>query len=102
VARVAPYSSRRHSQDFGGPRERDFAKLNLHLGIFEQPAKKHFSATAKEQLVKPNPIVRLTRLLFSDKVPEIPKPGEISLLGAERSVPKSQGIPHLSLKRNAS
>ena len=28
---VAPYSSRRHSQDFGGPRRRDFAKGNLHL-----------------------------------------------------------------------
>ena len=24
-------------QDFEGPRKRDFAKLNLHLGIFEQP-----------------------------------------------------------------
>jgi hypothetical protein len=49
---VAPYSSRRHSQDFGAPAERDFAKLNLHLpayqslgagrGIFDQPAKKDF------------------------------------------------------------
>ena len=25
------------SQDFGRPRKRDFAKLNLHLDIFEQP-----------------------------------------------------------------
>jgi hypothetical protein len=24
-------------QDFEGPHKRDFAKLNLHLGIFEQP-----------------------------------------------------------------
>jgi hypothetical protein len=32
-------------QDLGGPRERDFAKLNLHLGFFEQPVKKHFLAT---------------------------------------------------------
>jgi hypothetical protein len=24
-------------QDFEGPRKGDFAKLNLHLGIFEQP-----------------------------------------------------------------
>ncbi len=29
-------------QDFGSPRERDFAKLNLHLGIFEQPMKINF------------------------------------------------------------
>jgi hypothetical protein len=26
-------------QDFEGSRKRDFAKLNLHLGIFEQPEK---------------------------------------------------------------
>jgi hypothetical protein len=39
---VAPYSSRRHSQDFGRPRKRDFAGLNLHLGIFEQPDKNYF------------------------------------------------------------
>jgi hypothetical protein len=32
---VAPYSSRRHSQDSGA----------LHLGIFEQPEKITFSAT---------------------------------------------------------
>ena len=65
---VAPYSSRRHPssfpvsstgqaccgvhpstrrlsvlgpQDFGSSRERDFAKLNLHLGIFEQPQGNH-------------------------------------------------------------
>ena len=25
------------TKDFEGPRKRDFAKLNLHLGIFEQP-----------------------------------------------------------------
>ena len=28
---VAPYSSRRHSQDIGSLRKRDFARLNLHL-----------------------------------------------------------------------
>lgn len=31
------------SQDVGRPRKRDFARLNLHLGIFEQPAKLTFS-----------------------------------------------------------
>ena len=54
VPRVAPYSSQRHPssfvvaayiqvrltpQDFGRPRKRDFAGLNLHLGIFDQPEK---------------------------------------------------------------
>jgi hypothetical protein len=59
---VAPYPSRRHPsslviaaqlqvpvvrhflrpQDFGRSRERDFAKLNLHPCIFEQPEKIHF------------------------------------------------------------
>jgi hypothetical protein len=32
-------------QDFGRPRERDFAKLNLHLGIFDQPGKIQFFST---------------------------------------------------------
>jgi len=51
---VAPYSSRRHSQDFERSRERDFAKLNLHLpacrslgagrALFEQPGKENFLA----------------------------------------------------------
>ena len=30
---VAPYSSRRHSQDFGPLWPRDFAKLNLQIAI---------------------------------------------------------------------
>ena len=30
------------SQDFGSPRERDFAKLNLHLDIFERPENSYF------------------------------------------------------------
>jgi hypothetical protein len=29
-------------QDFGGPRRRDFAKLNLHVALFEQPGKDDF------------------------------------------------------------
>jgi hypothetical protein len=32
-------------QDFGRPRKRDFAKLNLHLGIFDQPKKSDFFNT---------------------------------------------------------
>jgi hypothetical protein len=28
-------------QEFGSSRERDFARLNLHLALFEQPAKHH-------------------------------------------------------------
>jgi len=32
-------------QDFGRPRKRDFAKLNLHLGIFDQPKKSDFFST---------------------------------------------------------
>jgi hypothetical protein len=31
-------------QDFGRPRKRDFARLKLHLSIFEQPEKNDFSA----------------------------------------------------------
>ena len=29
-------------QNFEGPRKRDFARLNLYLSIFEQPAENHF------------------------------------------------------------
>jgi hypothetical protein len=29
----------RETRDFSSPRKRDFAKLNLHLDIFEQPGK---------------------------------------------------------------
>ena len=29
-------------QDFGCPRKRDFVKLNLHLGIFDQPQESDF------------------------------------------------------------
>ena len=29
-------------QDFGSPRKRDFAKLNLHLVLFEEPGKDDF------------------------------------------------------------
>jgi hypothetical protein len=36
---------RRTPQDFEGPRKRDFAGLNLHLDIFEQPVKIIFSTT---------------------------------------------------------
>jgi hypothetical protein len=40
---VAAYSQVRLTpQDFGGPRRRDFAKLNLHLPLFEQPGKDDF------------------------------------------------------------
>jgi hypothetical protein len=39
---VAYSQGRLTSQDFGRPRERDFAKLNLHLRIFEQPDKNGF------------------------------------------------------------
>ena len=44
---VATYSSRERiyafpTRDFGGPRRRDFAKLNLHLAFFEQPGKDDF------------------------------------------------------------
>jgi hypothetical protein len=46
--------------------------------------------------------VRPTRLLFAGKLPDIPKPDEISLPGADGDVPKSQGIPHLFIKRYAS
>jgi hypothetical protein len=42
---VAAYSSRERiyafpTKDVGRSRERDFAKLNLHLGIFEHPLEK--------------------------------------------------------------
>jgi hypothetical protein len=37
---VAPYSSRRHSQDLGGSRKRDFAKLNLHLPACAKPLRR--------------------------------------------------------------
>jgi len=30
------------TKDFGRPRKRDFARLNLHPGILEQPEKKDF------------------------------------------------------------
>ena len=30
------------TKDFGPPRKRDFAKLNLHLDIFEQAGRYHF------------------------------------------------------------
>jgi hypothetical protein len=38
----------RKTQDFSAPRKRDFAKLNLHLGIFEQPAKALFQKIMKK------------------------------------------------------
>jgi hypothetical protein len=46
-------SSTRHlsvlgPQDLGSPRERDFAKLNLHLGIFEQPQKTFYHPVTGE------------------------------------------------------
>ena len=43
---VAAYGSSREriyafpTRDFGSPRRRDFARLNLHLTLFEQPGKK--------------------------------------------------------------
>jgi hypothetical protein len=43
--------------------------------------------------------LNLTGILFSDKSPETPKPDEIGLLCAERSVPESEGLAHLFLKR---
>jgi hypothetical protein len=30
------------TRDFGDPRKRDFARLNLHVGIFDQPGKSEF------------------------------------------------------------
>src|SRR4030067_2962808 len=40
---VAAYSQVRLTpQGFGGPRRRDFAKLNLHLALFDQPGKDGF------------------------------------------------------------
>jgi hypothetical protein len=39
VARVAPYSSRRHSQDCLPDRQVKSAAGALHLGIFDQPGK---------------------------------------------------------------
>jgi len=40
---VAAYTKVRLTpQDLRGPRERDFARLNLHLVFFEQPAKNYF------------------------------------------------------------
>ncbi len=40
---VATYIQARPTlQDFGRPRKRDFAKLNLHPGILDQPAKNEF------------------------------------------------------------
>ena len=38
VARVAPYSSRRHSQDCLPDRQEKSVAGALHLGVFEQPA----------------------------------------------------------------
>jgi hypothetical protein len=42
VARVAPYSSRRHSQDCLPDRQVKGIAGALHLGIFEQPEKNQF------------------------------------------------------------
>ncbi len=42
VARVAPYSSRRHSQDCLPDRQVKIAAGALHLGIFDQPATNEF------------------------------------------------------------
>jgi hypothetical protein len=33
------------TKDFGRPRERDFTKVNLHLGIFDQPQESDFFDT---------------------------------------------------------
>jgi len=33
------------TKDFGCPRKRDFVKLNLHLGIFDQPQESDFFDT---------------------------------------------------------
>jgi hypothetical protein len=40
--RLTPSVVGSYRQDFGGPRRRDFAKLNLHLALFEQPVKDDF------------------------------------------------------------
>ena len=39
-------------QDFEDPHKRDFAGLNLRLGIFEQPEKNHFSSNLPELTIE--------------------------------------------------
>jgi hypothetical protein len=59
--RLTPPVVGSYRQDFGGPRKRDFAKLNLHLpacrslgagrAIFEQPGKHDFCLNAFRNLI---------------------------------------------------